>query len=86
MNKRLDEILLFIIWAYAFICFVSIVGPDGDNSLELIARDLTFPRCTYGIEPFNDNPLFCESSGYQFIVLFLLIAIRYIFFNKTLDE
>jgi hypothetical protein len=84
-KERVDEVLKWAIWIYGFLCIVSIFTEvfRQDDGLWNVVAGLTFLDCGYMRADFC-QPIFFE--GMNFLLLIIIVAVRYIMFGKTYQK
>ena len=89
-KERLDEVLKYAIWIYGSLCilisFLEVQRIDG--GLWDVIAGLTFLNCgsgnlRYGTADFC-SPVYFE--GMNFLLLIIIVAVRYIMFGKTYQK
>jgi hypothetical protein len=86
MKERLDKILRIFIIVYSWFAIGGIFANEypSDAALENIVLAVTFPSCVQ--TNFLDACTRYETSYYQFVLLALVITIRYLIYGKTYQK
>jgi hypothetical protein len=83
-KERLDEVLKYAIWIYSYLCIFIILLEllELDGGLWDVVAGLTFLDC--GFRGDFCQPIFFE--GMRFLLLIIIVAVRYIMFGKTYQK
>ena len=86
MKDRLDKILRIFIIVYTWFAIAGIFAANENSSaLADIVLALTFPTCVQ-TNLYLDACTRYETSYYQFVLLALVIIIRYLIYGKTYQK
>jgi len=84
MKDRLDLVLKLVIYVYGLICLMSLINIEFNLMIDFI-NDITFVKCSYSLE----GNVFCKQydyKNYQFVILALIVFLRWIVSGKTIQK
>ena len=87
MEERLDKILRIFIIVYSWFALAGIFAANDyptDGAITDIVLAVTFPTCVQ--TNFLDACTRYETSYFQFVLLALVITIRYLIYGKTYQK